>query len=65
MIARNDSKVEHKRVRHRVGSQRWAAKQLGVTHAHLNLVLHGKRISKSLTDRYHSLMADLEQEAGK
>jgi len=42
--------------KHRLGSQRWAAQELGVTHVHLNFVLNGRRKSRSLMQRYNELM---------
>lgn len=68
MFARKPLKVDNKRrrpVRHIRGSQRWAAKELGVNHIHLNLVLNGHRKSRSLTRRYSELMESLEKETTK
>jgi hypothetical protein len=36
-----------------------AAKQLGVTRGHLNMVINGQRESRSLTARYNALIESL------
>ncbi len=46
-------------------SQRQIAKRLGVHFVHLNLVLKGHRISKRLTDKYNSVIAEARKGASK
>jgi len=52
MITRNQAK---KLIPQRGWSQRKAARELDVTHTHLNLVLNGRRISKRLLVRIEAL----------
>jgi hypothetical protein len=51
---------QRKKNPHRVGTQSWAAVELGVTFEHLNRVLNGHRASKSLSRRYEHLMNPAE-----
>ncbi len=46
---------------HRVGTQSWAAVELGVTFEHLNRVLNGHRKSRSLMRRYNELMESVRE----
>jgi len=46
-------------------TQRAAAKMLGVHFVHLNLVLKGHRISRSLSRRYAALQSQANQQEAK